>query len=148
MNKEERKQKMDEFNEKMKELNAKIKDSTDILVLEGMEAKDVLGKKLKDAQSSLEATKEQCRIMGEKGKGKISSELIKAQMNLNVAKENIEKKKELHDKEKLAKYIDDKLEYAEQSVALSLLAAKEAKVAFLEALDAQMEYDEKYGEEE
>lgn len=35
-----------------------------------------------------------------------------------------------------------------QSVALSLLAAKEAKVAFLEALDAQMEYDEKYGEEE
>lgn len=36
----------------------------------------------------------------------------------------------------------------EQSVALSLLAAKEAKVAFLEALDAQMEYDEKYGEEE
>ena len=148
MNKEERKQKMDEFNEKMKELNAKIKDSTDILVLEGMEAKDVLGKKLKDAQSSLAATKEQCRIMGEKGKGKISSELIKAQMNLNVAKENIEKKKELHDKEKLAKYIDDKLEYAEQSVALSLLAAKEAKVAFLEALDAQMEYDEKYGEEE
>lgn len=148
MNKEERKQKMDEFNEKMKELNAKIKDSTDTLVLEGMEAKDVLGKKLKDAQSSLEATKEQCRIMEEKGKGKISSELIKAQMNLNVAKENIEKKKELHDKEKLAKYIDDELEYAEQSVALSLLAAKEAKVAFLEALDAQMEYDEKYGEEE
>ena len=92
MNKEERKQKMDEFNEKMKELNAKIKDSTDTLVLEGMEAKNVLGKKLKDAQSSLEATKE-------------------------------------------------------QSVALSLLAAKEAKVAFLEALDAQMEYDEKYGEE-
>ena len=60
MKKEERKQKMDEFNEKMKELNAKIKDSTDTLVLEGMEA----------------------------------------------------------------------------------------KVAFLEALDAQMEYDEKYGEEE
>ena len=37
--------------------------------------------------------------------------------------------------------------YAEQSVALALLAAEEAKLAFLEAVDAQREYDEKYGEE-
>lgn len=35
----------------------------------------------------------------------------------------------------------------EESVALALLAAEEAKLAFLEAAEAQKEYDEKYGEE-
>ena len=68
-------------------------------------------------------------------------------MNFKVAKENIQERKEARDKEKLSKYIDDELEYAEQSVALALLAAEEAKLAFLEAVDAQREYDEKYGEE-
>ncbi len=148
MNKEERNEKMNEFNEKMKELNAKIKDTTETAILEGMEAKDVLSEKVKDAKSGLEAAKEQCRIIGEKGKGKISSELLKAQMNFKVAKENIENKMEARNKEKLSKYIDSQLEYAEQSVAFALLAANEAKLAFLEALEAQQEYNEKYGEDE
>ena len=147
MTKEERKEKMEDFNEKMQKLNAKIKDSTDTAIIVGMEAKDVLSKKMDDAKSGLEAAKEQCRIASERGKGKISSELLKAQMNFKVAKENIQDRKEARDKEKLSKYIDDELEYAEQSVALALLAAEEAKLAFLEAVDAQREYDEKYGEE-
>ena len=147
MTKEERKEKMEDFNEKMQKLNAKIKDRTDTAIIVGMEAKDVLSKKMDDAKSGLEAAKEQCRIASERGKGKISSELLKAQMNFKVAKENIQERKEARDKEKLSKYIDDELEYAEQSVALALLAAEEAKLAFLEAVDAQREYDEKYGEE-
>ena len=147
MTKEERKEKMEDFNEKMQKLNAKIKDSTDTAIIVGMEAKDVLSKKMDDAKSGLEAAKEQCRSASERGKGKISSELLKAQMNFKVAKENIQERKEARDKEKLSKYIDDELEYAEQSVALALLAAEEAKLAFLEAVDAQREYDEKYGEE-
>ena len=147
MTKEERKEKMEDFNEKMQKLNAKIKDSTDTAIIVGMEAKDVLSKKMDDAKSGLEAAKEQCRIASERGKGKISSELLKAQINFKLAKENIQERKEARDKEKLSKYIDDELEYAEQSVALALLAAEEAKLAFLEAVDAQREYDEKYGEE-
>ena len=147
MGKEERKQKIEELSKKMKEVNSKIKEGTDTVIVAGMEAKDVLSKKMDDAKSGLEAAKEQCRIASERGKGKISSELLKAQMNFKVAKENIQERKEARDKEKLSKYIDDELEYAEQSVALALLAAEEAKLAFLEAVDAQREYDEKYGEE-
>ena len=147
MGKEERKQKIEELSKKMKEVNSKIKEGTDTVIVAGMEAKDVLDEKMKDAQSGLEAAKEQCRIATEKGKSKISSELLKAQMNLNVAKENIQDRKEAHDKEKLSKYIDNELEYALQCVALSLLSVEEAKLAFLEAAEAQKEYDEKYGEE-
>ena len=69
-------------------------------------------------------------------------------MELNVAKENIAEKKEARDKEKLSKYIDDELEYAESSLQLAFLAAQEAKLAFLEAVAAQKEYDEKYGKED
>lgn len=99
--------------------------------------KDVLDEKMKDAQSGLEAAKEQCRIATEKGKSKISSELLKAQMNFKVAKENMQERKEARDKEKLSKYIDDELEYADQSIALAFLAVEEAKVAFLNAVEAQ-----------
>ena len=50
--------------------------------------------------------------------------------------------------EALSKYIDDELEYAESSLQLAFLAAQEAKLAFLEAVAAQKEYDEKYGKED
>ena len=49
---------------------------------------------------------------------------------------------------KKTKYIDDELEYADQSIALAFLAVEEAKVAFLNAVEAQQEYDEKYGDDE
>ena len=45
----------------------------------------------------------------------------------------MQERKEARDKEKLSKYIDDELE---------------AKVAFLNAVEAQQEYDEKYGDDE
>lgn len=148
MGKEERKQKIEELSKKMKEVNLKIKEGTDTVIVAGMEAKDVLDEKMKDAQSGLEAAKEQCRIATEKGKSKISSELLKAQMNFKVAKENMQERKEARDKEKLSKYIDDELEHADQSIALAFLAVEEAKVAFLNAVEAQQEYDEKYGDDE
>lgn len=148
MNKEELKNKMENLNEKMKDVGAKIKDATDTVILTGMEAKDTLDEKVEDAKSNLESAKEQCRIISEKSKSKVSSELLKAQMNFQVAKETIEDKKEARSKERLSKYIDDELEYAEQCVAFSLVAAEEAKLAFLEAVEAQKEYDEKYGDEE
>lgn len=46
MNKEERKEKMSEFNTKMKELSAKMKDATDTVVIAGMEAKDKISDKV------------------------------------------------------------------------------------------------------
>ena len=148
MNKDERQQKIDEFNKSMKEFGDKVKDYTDTAAISGMYAKDAIDAKIDDAKSALAAAKENARIISERGKSKFSSALIKAQMELNVAKENIAEKKEARDKEKLSKYIDDELEYAESSLQLAFLAAQEAKLAFLEAVAAQKEYDEKYGEED
>ena len=59
------------------------------------------------------------------------------------AKEKLEDKREARDKEKLEKYIDNRLEYTSDCIALALTLASEAKLSFLEALEAQAELDEK-----
>lgn len=142
-----KKEKMENLSKKMKELNKKVKDSAETVAIVGLEAKDNVNKKIEDAKSNVEALKENYRIASERSKSKISSELLKARLNMEVAKEKIQDKKEARDKERLANYIDNEIEYASECVALSLLAAEEAKLAFLEAVEAQKEYDEKYEEE-
>ena len=47
-------------------------------------------------------------------------------------------------REKLEKYIDDRLEYSSSCISLAVLAISEAKLSFLEAIEAQEEYDELY----
>lgn len=148
MNSKERKDKINEISESLKSFNNKVKESTDTTIISGMYAKDELNKKISDAKSSLEATKENFRITGERAKGKISSQLLKAQMDMKEAKKEIEERKEAKDKAKLEKYIENSLDYAADSIELALMAAQEAKIAFLEALETQAEYDELYGEEE
>lgn len=147
MNKEEMKAKLDSLNAKMKEMGEKTKDSLDTAYIMSLEAKDKVDTALNETKSSVNALKENYRIFSERAKGKASSELLKAQMNFDVAKKEMEAKKELKAKEDLAKYVDDMIEYAEACAVLSEIAAEEAKLARLEAVKAELEYEEKYGED-
>ena len=113
-----------------------------------MYAKEKIGEMANESKSNINAMKENFKIFSEKAKGKASSELLKAQMNIDVAKEELQAKKEAHDKASLEKYIEEVTEYASACVELSLLATEEAKLATLEMVSAQQEYDEKYGNEE
>lgn len=148
MNKEEMKAKMEALNAKMKDLGDKTKDSIDTVKIKSMYAKDKIDEMANESKSNINAMKENFRIFAEKAKGKASSELLKAQMNIDVAKEELAAKKEAHDKASLEAYIEDVTEYASACAELSILAAEEAKLATLEAVSAQKEYDEKYGNEE
>ena len=148
MNKQELKERMDKLNEKMKEVGAKAKDAMDTAYIIGLEAKDKADVALYETKCNVNALKENYKIFSERAKGKASSELIKAQMNFNAAREEMERRKEIHDKEKLEKYIDDMIEYSEACIILSSLAIQEAKLAKLEAIEAQKEYNEKYGDKE
>ena len=47
---------------------------------------------------------------------------------------------------KLEKYIDKKLDYSSECIAVALLSLEEARLSFLEAVDAQMKYDEEYSD--
>ena len=148
MNKEEMKAKLDELNMKMKELGDKTKDAAETAQIKGMYAKDKLDEMLVETKGHLNAARENYKLLSDRVKSKASSELLKAQMNIDVAKEEIAAKKEAKDKESLENYIEDITEYASACVELSLLAAEEARLAVLEAMEAEKEYEEKYGENE
>lgn len=147
MNKEEMKAKMDALNAKMKDLGEKTKDDVDTVKIKGMYAKDKIDEMASETKSNINAAKENFRVFSEKAKSKASSELLKAQMNIDVAKEELAAKKEVYDKASLENYIEEVIEYASACAELSILAAEEAKLATLEAVQAQNEYDEKYGNE-
>ena len=159
MNKEEIQKKMNELNSKMQEFNSKFKDTADTVAIVGMESKDVIDKKLSEAKGDLEASKENYRLACERGKSKLASELIRAQMNFNEAQKAIkakkdqvqkdlaEKKYEL-DKDKMEQAIKDNLEYADACAALAVMATEEATIAYLEAMQEQVEFEEKFGKKD
>lgn len=148
MNNEEIKSKMEALNKKMKDLGEKTKDSIDTAKIKGMYTKDKIDEMVVETKGNINAMKENYRIFSEKAKGKASSELLKAQMNIDIAKKEFAAKKAAHDKASLENYVEEVTEYASACVELSILAAEEAKLAALEAVSAQKEYDEKYGNEE
>lgn len=148
MNKEELKKKMEALSVKMKELENKTKDAIDTAKIKGLYAKDKIDEMVNETKGNVNVAKENYRILSERIKSKASSELLKAQMNIDVAKHELEEKKEAYDKASLEAYIDEITDYASACVELSILAAEEGKLAALEAISAQAEYDEKYGNNE
>ena len=142
------KEKMEQLNAKMKELEEKAKDALDTAKIQGMYTKDKIDEMVLEAKSQVNAMKENYVILSERVKGKASSELLKAQMNIDVAKKELAEKKLEHDKNSLASYIDEVMEYASACLELSSLAKEEARLATLEAIAAEKEYEEKYGDED
>lgn len=147
MNNKERKSKIDELNEQLQKINEKIKDSADTVIISGMYMKDDIEEKMKKATENLNETEEEIKKINQKGKEKIQQDFSKIQNNLKETKEKIALRKEERNKEKLEKHIDDELEYASYALSVALMAAGEAKLAFLEAVDSQLEYDELYENE-
>ena len=144
MTNKEIQEKIAELSKEIDKLGSKIKDEGETIAIKGLYAKDDLEKFADNTKKSLEETKDDLKDLSEKSKNKLSLGLEKLEETLKNEKEKLELKKEARDAEKLEKYINNKLDYAKDAVSLSLLAAKEAKEAFLEAVEAQIEYDELY----
>ena len=142
MNEKERLEKINKINNEFNKINEKLKDSTDTVIIKGMYVKDDLEDKIESAKSNLNTAKKNLEKKQGDDKRLFAKHLNKIQENINEAKAKLEDKKESRNKEKLEKYIDDRLEYTSDCIALALVAVDEAKLSFLEALEAQAEYDE------
>ena len=142
MNEKERLEKINKINDEFNKINEKLKDSTDTVIIKGMYVKDDLEDKIESAKSNLNTAKKNLEKKQDDDKRLFAKHLNKIQENINEAKAKLEDKKEARNKEKLEKYIDDRLEYTSDCIALALVAVDEAKLSFLEALEAQAEYDE------
>ena len=141
MNEKERLEKINKINDEFNKINEKLKDSTDTVIIKGMYFKDELEDKIESAKSNLNTAKKNLEKKQDDDKRLFAKHLNKIQENINEAKAKLEDKKESRNKEKLEKYIDDRLEYTSDCIALALVAVDEAKLSFLEALEAQTEYD-------
>ena len=142
MNEKERLEKINKINDEFNKINEKLKDSTDTVIIKGMYVKDGLEDKIESARSNLNAANKNLEKKQDDDKRLFAKHLNKIQENINEAKAKLEDKKEARNKEKLEKYIDDRLEYTSDCIALALVAVDEAKLSFLEALEAQAKYDE------
>lgn len=138
------KEKLKKINKEFDEVNKHLKDATETTVLECMHAKDDVDKKIDETKKNIEAAKENIKRKQQETHEKFSSHITKIQDDINDLKSKLEEKKELKDKEKLEKYIDDRLEYSSSCISLAVLAISESKLSFLEAIEAQEEYDELY----
>lgn len=141
MNEKERLERINKINDEFNKINEKLKDSTDTVIIKGMYVKDELEDKIESAKSNLNTAKKNLEKKQDDDKRLFAKHLNKIQENINEAKAKLEDKKESRNKEKLEKYIDDRLEYTSDCIALALVAVDEAKLSFLEALEAQAEYD-------
>lgn len=144
MKEKEMKEKLKKINKEFDEVNKHLKDATETTVLECMYAKDEVDKKIDETKKNIETAKENIKRKQKDTHEKFSSHITKIQDDINDLKSKLEEKKELKDKEKLEKYIDDRLEYSSSCILLAVLAISEAKLSFLEAIEAQDEYDELY----
>lgn len=97
-------------------------------------------------EAEIAKAKESSTAFEEEIKGKAANDLEKAKENIDVAKSKIAEKKEAVDKDLLEAYIDDITDYAAGCLSLAFWAAEEAKIATLEAIQAKIEFDEKYSE--
>ena len=136
-------EKMKRVSEEFNSLNEKIKDELETKTIECMYKKDDLDKKIKDTKDSIQRAKKDIKTKNGEISEKISSHLEEKFNNLN---ELIDEKMYMKDKKKLEKYIDKKLDYSSECIAVSLLLLEEARLSFLEAVDAQMKYDEEYSD--
>lgn len=136
-------EKMKKVSEEFNSLNEKIKDELETKTIECMYKKDDLDKKIKDTKENIQKTKKDIKTKNGEISEKISSHLEEKFNNLN---ELIDEKMYMKDKKKLEKYIDKKLDYSSECIAVSLLLLEEARLSFLEAVDAQMKYDEEYSD--
>ena len=144
MKEKEIKEKLKKINKEFDEVNKHLKDATETTVLECMYAKDEVDKKIYETKKNIETAKESIKQKQKDTHEKFSKHITKIQDDISDLKSKLEEKKELKDKEKLEKYIDDRLEYSSSCISLAVLAISEAKLSFLEAIEAQDEYDELY----
>lgn len=136
-------EKMKKVSEEFNSLNEKIKDELETKTIECMYKKDDLDKKIEEVKGNIQKTKKDIKTKNGEISEKISSHFEEKFNNLN---ELIDEKMYKKDKKKLEKYIDKKLDYSSECITVALLSLEEARLSFLEAMDAQIKYDEEYND--
>ena len=137
--------KIAKLNEKIDALQEKMTINAAAMEEKRNATKEQIDADIDTACKNVEATKEHIEDSADKAKTVAAEEVGKVRAGIEAAKQKITDRKEAIDQARLERYIDDVVDYAASCLETAALAIGEAKLATLEAIAAQMEYDEKYG---
>ena len=137
--------KITKLNEKIDELQEKAAKNAALIDERRDATKEQIAEDLDNAREHVASAKERAEANIDSVKTAAAAEVSKIQEKIDIAKQKIADKKEAIDQKRFEAYIEDTLDYADSCVEVALFAMEEAKLAALEAFDAQLEYVEKYG---
>lgn len=138
-------EKIAKLNQKIDELQAKAAENAAIMDAKKDASREQVEIEIGNARSRVEQAKDRVNANIENVKTAAAAEVSKIQAGIDNAKQKIADKKEAIDQRRFERYIEDTVEYADSCVEIALFAIEEAKLAALEAVAAQIEYNEKYG---
>ena len=138
-------EKIEKLNQKIDALQEKTAKNAALIDEKRNATKEQIESEIDTARENVASAKERAKANTENLKTAAAEEISKFQASIDAAKQKIADKKEARDQKKLERYIEDTLDYADSCVELAMVASEEAKLAVLEAVAAQIEYDETYG---
>ena len=138
-------EKIAELNKKIDALQEKLSKNAVSFDKKKDATKEQIEAEIEEARKSVEVANEKVKANAEDAKNTASAEFAKIQDGFDKAKQKLADRKEARDQAKLAKYIDNTADYAASCIEAAFLFADEARLATLEVIAAQKEYDEKYG---
>ncbi|MBO4569373.1 MAG: hypothetical protein J5674_05420 [Candidatus Methanomethylophilaceae archaeon] len=146
MSKQSRAERLDRFNKRMDDFQAKVNDMAEDRELRIDTKKEVREKRLENAKAKVESNKTRVKDRQSSFKDSMDAQMDAMNKNLEDARAKLIARKDARDQKKLEKYIDDRLDYADSCILAAMVSLDDARVAFLEALDAAVEYDERFSE--
>ena len=146
--KEERAARLEKFNKDIDEFQAKINAMAEVREGKIETRKANYEERIVTARTKRDASKAKLEEKKKAAKDGVDADIAKVQASIDGVKAKMDEKKDAHDQKKLEKYIDKRMDYVDYCVATAAVALDEAYLAFLEALDAAAEYDEKYGKKD
>ena len=138
--------KIAELNKKIDALQEKAADNAAIIDAKRAASKEQLDSEIAKAKGNVEEAKAKLDTKVDDAKTAAAAEVSRIHAKIDVAKQKIADKKEAIDRKRFEMYIDDVIAYAGSCIDVAIFAAEEAQLATLEAISAQIEFAEKYGE--
>ena len=140
------KERIENLNKKIDELQVKMAEDAEIVDAKKDANKEQVEEEISKAKQSLNTLKANIASKNDELKGKAASELKRVQDGLDEAKGKIQEKREAVDRDLLEAYINENIDYAAGCIEFAFRAIEEAKLAALEAIEAQIEFEEKYND--
>ena len=135
-------EKLNNLGDKLDDLSKKAAEAADDAKAYHELLQEAIDEKISTVKGNVAAMQENAQLAGEEHQSKIRSEILKIRM---TAKAKAEDFKDVRDKKRLERFIDDRIAYVLDCYDAAALLIVDAELSILEAAKALKEYDARFG---